>query len=105
MRFAYTAINKEGKTIEGASEAISREALVSSLAKQGMHPIIVKAEKGKGSFLDQFGKSQKVKLKDLVIFTRELSTMISAGVPLTRSLSTLQGQAENKYMKQVIAGV
>ncbi|MBI4033636.1 type II secretion system F family protein [Candidatus Saccharibacteria bacterium] len=47
----------------------------------------------------------KAKLKDLVVFSRELSTMISAGVPLPRSLETLADQAENKYFKEVISAI
>ncbi len=105
MHFHYTAISKEGKTINGTSESPSREFLVASLAKQGLHPIIVKADHTKSSFLDRLQQSQKVKPRDLVVFTRQLSTMISAGVPLTRSLATLQNQLDNKYMQQVIAGV
>ena len=46
-----------------------------------------------------------LKQTDLVIFTRQLSTMISSGVPINQSLSTLQAQTENKYFNQVISGV
>ncbi len=101
MRFAYTATNKEGKTIQGTIEAVDRQTLVSTLTKQGLKPVIVKADSGRGKRTH----AKKVKLKDLVVFTRQLSTMISAGVPLTRAMSTLQTQTENKYFKQVIAGI
>jgi type IV pilus assembly protein PilC len=47
----------------------------------------------------------KVKKRDLVIFTRELSTMVSAGVPLPRALGTLSDQAENKYFQEIIVGI
>lgn len=100
-RFTYTATTKEGKTIQGSTEAASKEALVALLAKQGLRPVIIKIDSGRGGHK----RAKKVKLKDLVIFTRQLSTMISAGVPLTRSLSTLQTQSDNKYFKQVIAGI
>jgi len=46
-----------------------------------------------------------VKSKDLVLFTRELSTMISAGVALPKSLNTLADQTQNKYFKQVVTSV
>lgn len=105
MRFSYTAISKDGKTTTGTGEAASREILVSSLTKQGLHPIIVKAEHEKTSMFESFKHRGKVKLKDLVVFTRQLSTMVSAGVPLARSLNTLQEQAESKYMKEVIGNV
>ncbi len=105
MRFAYTAIAKDGKTVNGFGEAASKEIMIGSLSKQGLHPVIVKPDKGKASLLDRFNRAKKVRLRDLVVFTRQLSTMISAGVPLARSLATLQDQSESKYMRTVIAGV
>src|SRR5687768_7469963 len=104
MLFHYTAVNKEGKSQEGKAEASSREQLVANLNRQGLRPIVVKmlnAEK-KGGLLS---RQKKVKLKDLVVFTRQLSTMVSAGVPLTRALATMQSQTETKYFKSVVAGV
>lgn len=100
-RFSYTATTKEGRTIQGTSEAVSKEALVALLAKQGAKPVIIKVDSGHGGR----SRTKKVKNKDLVVFTRQLSTMISAGVPLTRSMATLQAQSDNKYFKQVIAGI
>lgn len=102
MRFAYTATSKDGKTIHGSAEAADRQAVVGMLGRQGLRPIVIKVDNTKGA-KHSFG--QKVKNKDLVIFTRQMSTMISAGVPLTRAMSTLQTQTNNKYFKQVIAGI
>lgn len=106
MRFIYKATNKEGKSVEGAAEAASRQALLTMLHKQGLKPVLISVEKaghGKGSGL--FGPKKKVKLSELVIFTRQLSTMVSAGVPLARSLNALQGDAANPYFKEVLASV
>ena len=100
--FEYTAVTKEGKTVTGSIESSSKEALVETLHKQGLRPLLVKQKSARGNF--SLGKP-KVKLKDMVMFTRQLSTMISAGVPLTRSLTTLQEQADNKYFKTVIGGI
>lgn len=101
-RFAYTATTSAGKTIQGLADATDRASLVTSLNKQGLRPVIIKLE-GAKSGTRKHGK--KVKLKELVIFTRQLSTMISAGVPLTRSLSTMQTQAQGKYFKEVLGAV
>ena len=102
MRFTYTATNKLGKTIKGQTDGVDRVSVIETLHKQGLRPIVVKQISGK-TIGGKRGK--KVKLKELVIFTRQLSTMISAGVPLVRSLATLQGQTESKYFKQVIATI
>jgi type IV pilus assembly protein PilC len=102
-KFKYTA-TKDGKSISGSIEASSKEAVVELLGKQNARVLLVKEQSNKLNFLKGFGGG-KVKQKDLVVFTRQLSTMISAGVPMTRSLSTLQGQAENKYFQKVIGSI
>jgi len=103
-RFTYTA-TKEGKTIHGTSEAGSKEALVSSLRKQNIVPLVVRLEKSGGGLLKGLKFKKKVKVKDLAVFTRQLSTMVSAGVPLNRSLHTLEDQTKSAYFKKVIVGV
>src|SRR5690348_16874364 len=107
MRFSYKARTREGKTISGMIEAPSKNALVEILGKQGARLLLAheesadskKSGKKKGFF------HPKVKSRDLVVFTRQLSTMVSAGVPLPRSLVTLADQAENKYFKSVIGSI
>lgn len=105
MKFNYTATNKEGKTITGISESMTKEALIASLTHQGLRPIVVKATTGKNPLINRFNKNKKVKQKELVVFIRQLSTMVGAGVPLTRSLAMLQGQTESKYFKIVLTGI
>src|SRR6266403_705003 len=104
MQVTYKATNKDGRVISGTAAAANRQALLAMLHRQGVHPIVVEVDKGKQ--LSLFGsRKKKVKLSALVIFTRQLSTMISAGVPLARSLSALQGDSENLYMREVLAGI
>ncbi len=105
MKFNYTATNKEGKTITGVSESTTKEALIANLNHQGLRPIVVKAISGKNPLINRFNKNKKVKQKELVVFIRQLSTMVGAGVPLTRSLAMLQGQTESKYFKIVLTGI
>ncbi len=102
MHFTYTATTKEGKTIQGSADAANHEALIAMLAKQGARPIIIKTDDHKAS---KRGRGKKVKNRDLVIFTRQLSTMISAGVPLVRAMSTLQEQTATKHFKEVIGNI
>ncbi len=100
--FSYTALGRDGHQSSGILTAASREAALGMLHSQGVKPLIIKeAEAKKGGF----GWRKKVKIKDLVIFTRELSTMISAGVPLPRGLDTLAAQTENKYFKGVVTAI
>lgn len=104
MRFNYKATTNDGKTISGSAEAANRSALIATLRKQNVHPIMIESAKRRKG-LKLFAPKKKIKLLDLVIFTRQLSTMISAGVPLTRSLAALQGDSESVYMREVLAGV
>jgi len=103
-KFTYTA-TKDGKTIHGTGEAGSKEALVSSLRKQNIVPLVIKPEKTSNNILKGFSFGKKVKVKDLAVFTRQLSTMVSAGVPLNRSLHTLEDQTKSPYFKDVIISV
>lgn len=106
MKFTYKATTKEGKTVSGSVEAGSKQALLSQLHKQDLTPVLVEVDKSKsGGGLKMFGPKKKIKLSELVIFTRQLSTMVSAGVPLTRSLAALQADASSPYMREVLAGV
>ncbi|HJQ09373.1 MAG TPA: type II secretion system F family protein [Candidatus Saccharimonadales bacterium] len=103
MKFSYKALTRDGKTITGVYDAPDREALIAALEKQGARPVLIRETvvHGKGARGGLF--APKVKMRELVVFTRQLSTMVSAGVPLPRSLVTLGEQSENKYFKTVIA--
>jgi type IV pilus assembly protein PilC len=102
-QFQYTAL-KEQKKVTGNIEAASKEQAMASLRKQGLHPLVIKSAGGFNPLRKLLG-GKKVKLKDLAVFTRQLSTMISAGVPLNRSLATLQSQTNSKYFQKVIISI
>lgn len=101
--FDYIASDKSGKTIKGTVESDSKEVAIEALRKQGMHVISVQAVSKKGVLNVSIGG--KVKTKDIVIFTRQLATLVNAGVPLVRSLSTLQQQTQSKMLKVQLGSV
>lgn len=101
MKFTYQATNATRKTISGTLEAASRTVALAHLRKENLKPISVKEVAVKRN-LDLPFLKQKVKSRDLVIFTRQLSTMVSAGVPLLRALNTLQSQSESKRLREVL---
>lgn len=102
--FAYNVIAKDGRHLTGTLNAANRDEALKALRAQGNRPVTIKEAASKSKKFSLLG-GKKVKIHDLVVFTRELSTMISAGVPLPRGLGTLADQAENKYFKSVIVGV
>jgi len=105
LKFSYTSTNKQGKTQSGSISAESRQSAIQTLVAQGLKPLIVKEEKHKVDLNHlslSFLKRKKVKTADLVMFTRQLSTMVSAGVPLIKSLVILREQTNNVFFKEVI---
>jgi type IV pilus assembly protein PilC len=104
VEYAYTTL-VDGKKVSGTISAPFREAAIANLRQQNIKPLSVHEAKAKKGFKNMTIGKGKVKKRDLVIFTRELSTMVSAGVPLPRSLSTLADQAESKYFKEVVSGI
>lgn len=105
--FSYLATNNQNKSISGTLEAGDRAAVLSALSNQGLRPISVKQEADKkGAFsINDFLGANKVKSDDLVMFTRQLSAMVGAGVPLLRALSSLEQHTESAALKKVLSGV
>ena len=102
MEFTFKALKKDNSTISGTLEAADRQSGMAALAHQGLHPLLVTESKPKLKH-GKFG--QKVKSAELVIFTRQLSTMISAGVPLARGLVTLKDSATSPYFREVLTKI
>ena len=103
--FHYTAINEQGKTITGTLDSVSRTTALASLRQKQLRPVTLQASNAKkkaSGFSLRIG-TPKVKVADLVAFTRQLSTMVSAGVPILRALTTLQTQAESEAMRDTLA--
>ena len=106
--FLYIATNSLNKSVTGMLEAPDKSAAIASLAKQGLRPISVKegsagAKPNSGFSLTSLLGGNKVKSDDLVMFTRQLSAMVSAGVPLLRALSSLEQHTESAALKKIVA--
>lgn len=104
MIYKYIALDKNSKKVSGTVESTSIEAVKTSLVNKGLKPITVKQSGSAFSDL-MSGQSSKVKPKDLMIFTRQLATMINAGVPLVRSINTLQQQTESPGLNKTMSVV
>ncbi len=105
--FNYTATNAQNHTITGSLEATDRSSVIAALAKQNLRPISIKdgsSSKNQFTLNDLLG-GNKVKADDIVMFTRQLSAMISAGVPILRALSSLGDHAESPALKKIIGNV
>lgn len=105
--FSYVATDQQNNVVKGKSDLGDRQSVITALAKQGLRPISIKEIKGsKSSFdLNHLFEATKVKQDQLVAFTRQLSAMISAGVPLLRSLTSIQKHAEDKALKKILGDI
>lgn len=102
--YNYVAQDNSGQEIKGQMNASSREDVVIQLRQKQL--IVITIEQKKGLFQLEFGEAKvKVKLDEMVIFTRQLSTMISAGIPLLESLEILQDQQSNQGFAKVLGDV
>ena len=104
--FVYSAVNQKGDHVSGTIEATERSVVVKNLTTQGLRPLSVKETSGTSSaqILKIFG-GNKVKNDQIVIFTRELSAMVGAGVPIIRALTSLQNHAESTTLKKLLTGI
>ena len=102
--FQYRGTDARGATVEGTLDGASSEVVTSLLFGRGITPTEVRAQQGgdkQGFDLDAYFK-EKIQHEDVTLFTRQLNTLLKAGVPIMRALAGLQESASNKSMKQMI---
>jgi type IV pilus assembly protein PilC len=107
-QFSYIAIDAQRKAINGKTEQLDRASVIAALTKQNLRPVSIKEIKtrpGLSFDFSKFLKPTKVKGDQLVIFTRQLSAMVGAGVPLLRSLTSLEKHAEDQVMKRILGSI
>jgi len=102
-KFAWQGKTRTGKSQKGVIEAPDEAAASAALRRQGLMVSSLK-EQGKGMSMEINipGMEPKVTTKDLVVFTRQFSTMIDAGLPLVQCLDILSRQQENKTFKKIL---
>ncbi len=99
--FEYKAITQAGAEVTDVIEASDSDAVAERLEKLGYLPIKIEAKSSSSNF--QFSaKRKKLKPDQLIIFTKQLVTLLKAGVPLLTCLETLSEQAENEAVKDII---
>jgi type IV pilus assembly protein PilC len=105
LTYEYTAHKTEsGEMVKAEVQAESERAAAKLLMSQGLFPVSIDV-KGSGGLLAKSGLGNRVGTKDRVIFTRQLSTLINAGLPLTQSLRTVTEQIQNKALHDVVVQV
>jgi type II secretion system protein F len=104
--YLYKATTLSGQTVEGSMEGKDEEMVIKNLHQLGYIPIRIATAQMKGSDSRRFSfLPQRVGVKHLMIFTQELSTLISAGLSIDRSLEILGELTENNKLKEVVQDV
>lgn len=99
--FTWEGVDKQGKKVKGEMEAASVAFVNATLRRQGINPVkVAKRRKSLGSL-----SKKKIKPKDIAIFTRQLATMLQAGIPIAQSFEIVGKGHENPSMQELILGI
>jgi type IV pilus assembly protein PilC len=101
--FTYRVINTKGEILEDQTEGVDTMAVASELRQKGLFVINVKEQSVAQK--DILAPFKGVRLGDLVVFSRQLATMINAGLPIVRALYILSEQTENQKLNDVVVQV
>ncbi|HTY44614.1 MAG TPA: type II secretion system F family protein [Patescibacteria group bacterium] len=107
MEFQYTACDKSGKRIKAIEKADALALLVSRLKNQGLTPLSISEVKQAQNSLDAQRRTwfNRVKRKELAVFSRQLASILHAGILLTEALHTIAEDMENQYFKHAITRI
>ncbi len=105
--YRYKARSDSGKVLSGAIDTVSEQAVIRQLEEMGYTPISVKLDKSvsRGEKKGLFQQLEKVRSKELVMFTRQLHSLIHSGIPIMMSLKVLGKQTENEALKKILLGM
>jgi len=97
--FNWEGLDKQGKPIKGKLVAVSEAAVRSQLRARGVVPKKIRKQSS------LFGKSSKIGTSDIAVFSRQLATMLTAGIPLVQALDIVGSGHDNPGMQKLILGV
>lgn len=103
MKLLYKAVNDRGKIVRGLVDARDEKEAASFLRKQDFVPITIKKYNPNSSIASLLNR--RAASKDLVFFTRQLSSMLSSGLTLMQGLTILRNQVQNPAMAEVVQGL
>ena len=98
--YTWEGVDKQGKKVKGEMDAGSIALVNTSLRRQGINPL--KVQRRRGSL---FKLKQKIKPKDISIFTRQLATMLQAGIPMAQSFDIVGKGHENPSVQQLVNSI
>lgn len=103
--YTYTARTKAGVIRRGTVNADNRDAAMAQLSQMGLEPEKLVESRTVGTRAQQARLNRRVRGQDLLVFTRQLSTIVSAGLPLMQGLDILAEQTEDPRFAKIIAAI
>jgi len=103
--YQYRARDKYGSLSTGTIETSNRDAVASQLDHLGYHPVSIEEIRKELGVTELFDRFTRISPENLIIFSRQLATLISAGLPFMTSFDALIEQTDNKRLKNVIVQV
>jgi len=105
MAYQYVAYTNDWKIVKGTINVASEKAAEQILFKQGYQPISVKPLTVMPSIDQLFPSLFKVKPKDVIMFSRQLATLLDAGISVVPGLQMLQEQTGNRAFKKIVMAI
>jgi type IV pilus assembly protein PilC len=100
--FVYKGRDNGGRLVSGTVVADNQMLVMQKLREMGLVPVEVRTQR---TFSREFNFSQKVKQKDLAVFSRQFATMVNSGLPILQALSVLEQQTESNVLRKAVQSI
>lgn len=102
QNFKWSGINNQGKRTDGVVRANDIKEAQNELKRMGIEVISLQAKTTRSFQMNLFSRGKKIKAKDILLFTRYLSTMLTSGLPIIQALDIISHDQENPKLKSLI---
>ncbi len=103
--FAFRAMDVAGAATAGELEADSKAQVTEQLRQRGLIVLDVSEKKAPFAIENLFKRWKKVDVRELAIFSRQFATLVASGMPMLRTLYTLEEQTQDEKIKEAVAGI
>src|SRR5687767_3489840 len=103
--FAFRAVDLAGVPSRGEMEAGSKAQVSEQLRQRGLIVLDVSEQREGVKLESAFKRFKKVDLRNLAVFSRQFATLIDSGMPMLRTLHTLEDQSEDELLKEAVTGL
>jgi type IV pilus assembly protein PilC len=103
--FAFRAMDVAGAATAGELEADSKAQVTEQLRQRGLIVLDVSEKKAPFALEDVFKRWKSVDVRELAVFSRQFATLVASGMPMLRTLHTLEEQTQDDKIKEAVAGV